>query len=92
MNRKKKLIFIQLFLGIIATSLIFFTYTTKEQDIKKIISKETKEKVKYQIDGGTDDVSVFYNVEYSGFDLSGNRYVLKSKSEDAYPTSFLRNR
>jgi|TARA_B100001093_G_scaffold162894_1_gene155254 hypothetical protein len=79
MNRKKKLLFIQLFLVIIATSLIFFTYTTKEQDIKKIISKETKEKVRYQIDGGTDDVNVFYNVEYSGFDLSGNRYILKSK-------------
>ena len=25
------------------------------------------------------DLNVFFNIEYSGFDLSGNRYILKSK-------------
>merc|ERR1711991_874025 len=27
----------------------------------------------------TDDSNVFYNISYSGLDLSGNRYILKSK-------------
>ena len=26
------------------------------------------------------DLNVFFNIEYSGFDLSGNRYILKSKA------------
>ena len=29
--------------------------------------------------GEANDGDVFYNIEYSGFDLAGNRYILKAK-------------
>ena len=36
--------------------------------------------MKKQLDVTNDQQGdIFYNIEYSGFDLSGNRYILKSK-------------
>ena len=83
MKRKKKLIIIQLSLLFLGISIILFTYsenknTTQE---KEILTKTTKEKIDKELMGeNPDDASnVFYNISYSGIDLSGNRYVLKSK-------------
>ena len=45
----------------------------------KIIPKETQEKIKKQLAEQSDSGDVFYNIEYSGIDLAGNRYILKSK-------------
>ena len=60
--------------------IIFYTYFDKQKFSKeKIISKEIEKKVKDQNNTNSDNADVFYNIEYSGFDLSGNRYVLKSK-------------
>ena len=78
MERKKKLRIIQLGLLIFGFIVIFFTYLNNEHDTKdKIISKEIKKKIKGQLNDQEGDV--FYNIEYSGLDLAGNRYILKSK-------------
>ena len=78
MERKKKLRIIQLGLLIFGFIVIFFTYLNNEHDTKdKIISKEIKKKIKEQLNDQEGDV--FYNIEYSGLDLAGNRYILKSK-------------
>lgn len=78
MERKKKLRIIQFSLLIFGFIVIFFTYLNNEHDTKdKIISKEIKKKIKGQLNDQEGDV--FYNIEYSGLDLAGNRYILKSK-------------
>ena len=58
----------------------FFTYFDKDKDFKKkIISSEKQEKIKKQLQNTSSEVDVFYNIEYSGLDMSGNRYILRSK-------------
>lgn len=80
MGRKKKLRIIQLGLLILGTFIIFFTYYDKDKDFKKkIISSEKQEKIKKQLQNTSSEVDVFYNIEYSGLDMSGNRYILRSK-------------
>ena len=79
MTRKQKLRFTQISLLILGFLIIFFTYSDKNTSSQKIIPKETQEKIKKQIASQTNDGDVFYNIEYSGFDLSGNRYILKSE-------------
>jgi hypothetical protein len=79
MTRKQKLRLTQISLLILGFLIIFFTYSDKNTSSQKIIPKETQEKIKKQIASQTNDGDVFYNIEYSGFDLSGNRYILKAK-------------
>ena len=79
MNRTKKLRLIQISLFLLGVLIIFITYKDKSNLSKNnVVSKEIIEKVGKQknISGSGE---VFYNIEYSGLDLSGNRYVLKSK-------------
>lgn len=80
-GRKKKLRIIQSSLLIVGLLIIFFTYYNKNQPYQEqIISKATQEKMKKQLlKESTSEGDVFYNIEYSGLDLAGNRYNLKSK-------------
>ena len=79
-ERKKKLKLLQFSLLIIGTLVIYFTYSDKDRLSKgKIVSSSTQEKIKNQLSNGSKEGDVFYNIEYSGLDLSGNRYTLKSK-------------
>ena len=80
-ERKKKLRLIQIGLLIVGTLIIIFTYFNQnETSDEKIVSKETQEKIKKQLENSnTENSDVFYNIEYSGLDLAGNRYILKSK-------------
>lgn len=81
-NRKKKLRFIQLFLLIFSLLIIYLTYYNRSNDDKdEIISKSIKEKVTKQSQDKLSDTKndVFFNIEYTGLDLNGNRYILKSK-------------
>ena len=80
-ERKKKLRLIQIGLLIVGTLIIIFTYFNKNETFdEKIVSKETQEKIKKQLENNnTENSDVFYNIEYSGLDLAGNRYILKSK-------------
>jgi len=78
-DRKRKIILIQIFLFLISALIIFSTYFKDNQiSQKKIISTIDSEKIKINEDNTQND-DIFYNIEYSGLDLSGNRYVLKSK-------------
>ena len=80
-ERKKKLRIIQLFLLILGILIIYNTYYNRDSELKnKIISSTTKEKVKKQSDEDSEnDGNTFFNIEYTGLDLNGNRYVLKSE-------------
>jgi lipopolysaccharide assembly outer membrane protein LptD (OstA) len=79
-NRKTKLRITQIGLLILATLIIFLTYNDQGRLPKeKIISKETQDKIKSRLDDETLKGDVFYNIEYSGLDLNGNRYILNSE-------------
>mgnify|MGYP000898486764 FL=1 len=79
MERKEKLRFIQISLTILGILIIFFTYFEKDKSAElSIIPAETKKKIKNQLANQSVEGDVFYNIEYSGLDISGNRYILKS--------------
>ena len=79
-ERKKKLRFIQLFLLIFSLLILYLTYYDKSGDKnQEIISKSIKEKVDLQSENSlSDNNDIFFNIEYTGLDLNGNRYILKS--------------
>ena len=78
-SRKKKLRIIQLILLALGSLIIFFTYYGEKKNYSgKILPPETQDKIKKQLQKSTEG-DTFYNISYSGLDLSGNRYVLKSK-------------
>jgi len=80
MEWKNKLRLIQIFLLVTGILIIFFTYFNQtETDKKKIISKYDEKNIKLQNDNQSTEGDIFYNIEYSGLDLAGNRYILKSK-------------
>ena len=86
MTRKKKLLITQIILLLLVTSIItytYFLYVKKTSEIN-LIDKDTKKKIETQLSKktSTQEGDIFYNIEYSGIDLAGNRYILKS--EEAY--------
>ena len=84
-DRKKKLLLIQLSLLLVGIIIILFTYTKREKFFsEQIIPETTQEKIKIRSDDPQKG-DIFYNIEYSGLDLAGNRYILKS--EEAYSSS-----
>jgi len=75
MERKKKLRITQFFLLIFALLIIYLTYYNKKIDNTDVTNSE-------QIKGGLkdkEDEDLFFNIEYTGLDLRGNRYLLKSE-------------
>jgi len=77
-ERKKKIKIIQVTLLFVGMLIIFFTYIKKENiSDEKIISSEAQKKIKRQMESQSEQ-DIFYNIEYSGLDLAGNRYILKS--------------
>ena len=74
-DRKKKLKLIQLSLLFFGLLILYLTYYQKDNMDNQIISDVEKTKVIKQNEEGSD---VFYNIEYTGLDLNGNRYILKS--------------
>ena len=79
-ERKKKLIIIQISLLLIGSLIIIFTYSDLEiKDKEKIITAETQKKIDERLKSDTQDGDIFFNIEYSGLDLAGNRFILKSK-------------
>ena len=77
MERKKKLRIAQFFLLIFALLIIYLTYYNKEISNTDLVdSKQIKETLKDEDKG---DGDFFFNIEYTGLDLRGNRYLLKSK-------------
>ena len=81
MSRKEKLRIFQILFLITGVSIIFFTFLQsnkfqKEQIISNNLQKKIDEEILRQ---GSDNNSTFYNVEYSGLDLEGNRYTISSQ-------------
>ena len=79
-QRKKRLRIIQITLLILGILILYFTYLNKtNMPDENIISEEIQKKIEKQISEKPIDSDIFYNIEYSGLDLSGNRYILRSK-------------
>ena len=77
-NRKKKILLVQLSLLIFGILIIYNTYYNEKPNVKeKIISESIKKKVKEQ--KSSEDGDLFFNIEYTGLDLNGNRYILRSE-------------
>ena len=79
-ERKKKLIIIQISLLVVGSLIILFTYSDLNvSDKEKIITSETQKRIDEQLKTNSQDGDIFFNIEYSGLDLAGNRFILKSK-------------
>ena len=80
MTRVRKLKLTQLSLLIIGLLIVFFTYFEKERsDQKKIISRAEQEVINVKLKKYSDENNVFYNIQYTGIDLEGNIYTIKSE-------------
>jgi len=72
-GRKRNILLIQLTIFFVAVALLYNTYLNKNKEKETFI----------QIESETNpDVNSFTDIEYSGFDLTGNRYVLKAGKAD----------
>jgi len=72
-GRKKKLFLIQLTIFLVASALLYNTY----RDTNEV--EEDFEKIEIE---SSPDTNFFKDIEYSGFDFNGNRYVLKAKEAE----------
>ena len=77
MERKKKLRLFQAILLIVGIIIIFIIYTDKGLFLNKKINQKTTTLIENKTTGKKENI--FYNIEYSGLDLAGNRYIIKSK-------------
>jgi|TARA_B110000967_G_C18685788_1_gene460458 hypothetical protein len=70
-SRKKNLLLIQLTILLVGLALLYNTYRDKnKKELETFIKIETET---------SPDTNSFTDIEYSGFDLNGNRYVLKAR-------------
>jgi lipopolysaccharide export system protein LptA len=76
-ERKKKLRLFQTILLIVGIIIIFIIYTDKGLFLNKKINQKTTPLIENETTGQKENI--FYNIEYSGLDLAGNRYIIKSK-------------
>jgi len=68
-NRKKKLFLMQVTIFVVAVVLLYNTYRDKNKEPETFVEIEAKT---------NPSTNSFKDIEYSGFDLAGNRYVLKA--------------
>ena len=76
-DRKKKLRLIQFSLLIVSFFIIYFTYYAKEKSpddeiISEVLKNKVKKSTNEDLSGNSD---TFFDVEYTGLDLNGNRYL-----------------
>jgi len=72
-SRKKNLFLIQLTIFIVAAALLYNTYRNKNKETENFVKIEVETKP------GTNS---FTDIEYTGFDLTGNRYELMAGQAD----------
>jgi hypothetical protein len=78
-NRKKKLRLIQLSLLIIGSVVFFYSYSQIDRDSSSNDNYKKLNKNKNLLSEKENNSDTFYNIQYSGIDLAGNRYILKSE-------------
>ena len=79
-TRKKKILLVQSFLLFSGIILLLVTYLKFDQSSSsKILQKDIKIEIDKKIKTKNNPGNIFYDIEYSGIDLSGNRYILKAK-------------
>ena len=72
-SRKKNLFLIQFTIFFVAVALLYNTYRDKNKKTENFVGIEVE----------TDpDANSFTDIKYSGFDLTGNRYVLQAEKAD----------
>ena len=80
-KRKKKLLLTQIFLIIFSLVIIFYTYNYKNKSTnEEIISKSLQKEIEKNLSDDNENSDVFFNIEYSGIDLSGNRFTQIKRS------------
>ena len=72
-SRKKNILLIQLTIFLIAVALLYSTYLNKNEKTENFVKIEVETSPK---------TNSFNDIEYSGFDLTGNRYVLNAVQAD----------
>jgi len=84
-DRKKRLRLIQFFLLFFGVLIIYFTYYNNKIIDKnnEIVSKENKDNFKKQDEENIKkEKDLFFNIEYTGLDLNGNRYILLAEKAE----------
>ena len=80
MERKKRLRIIQIFLLIFSLLILFFTYKLNNKNFTEELDLKTTDVLNQNLENlNKTEGDVFYDIEYVGLDLAGNRYILKSK-------------
>ena len=80
MERQKRLRIIQVCLLIFGLLIVFFTYKLNNKSFTEKTNSKLNGVSKQDLKNTTKtEGDVFYNIEYVGLDLAGNRYILKSK-------------
>ena len=81
-KRKKKIILLQSGIFLIAIALIFATYYDKDK--KTVTNSKINESAQLSENkkDAENETTIFYNLEYKGFDLNGNRYSITSKEAE----------
>ena len=74
-NRKKRLLIIQLTLFFIGLLIIIYSYSNVTKSDKKIFDSKKKEEISKAILKTENDSDVFFNIRYSGLDISFNIYI-----------------
>ena len=72
-SRKKNIILIQITIFLVAIFFLYNTYRDKDETVEQDIRIKTT---------GNPNTNNFTDIEYSGFDLSGNRYILIAGTAD----------
>lgn len=76
-ERKKKLLIIQFLLLFLGLMIFSITYLKKDTNSDLTNAQNLTEMSKKE------DGNLFYNIEYSGIDLAGNRYIIKSEKAES---------
>ncbi len=76
-KRKKKIFLVQFVIFLIASIIVYFFYFTDREN--KVNRDQTDEKTVGLSNNEDEKANIFNDIEYSGFDFSGNRYYLFSK-------------
>ncbi|MDC0426859.1 LPS export ABC transporter periplasmic protein LptC [Pelagibacteraceae bacterium] len=72
-GRKRNILLIQLIIFLVASTLLYNTYRDEKKDDEPFVKIEPET---------NPDTNSFENIEYSGFDLNGNRYILNAGEAD----------